>query len=227
MEAPQNIPINETTTCGELYSVTQNTEYKLVATGISPAPDCSFTFRAEPVTGSVASACTPGLCFMFGLYGRIDSPLVTLSVETGTNLISYSNQTKLFQEPVCMENRERIKVLLTQQSGYTFSSQNPGYKFQLSVYHHCGEKGQVKNIKFEEAIRHAEGYHHGEEKDRNEKVTFITGICVGFGMACCFLLAFAVAVCVTRNSPKRGTSSYAKADVKPKAIYKPVAKARV
>lgn len=200
-DIPRDITIDSSATCGDVHQVAKEDEFRLFATGNSPAADCSFTFNADAVAGS---KCSPGLCYMFDTYAKLQSPFVTLTVEAGTKAMVYVNRTRLPQGPICAANEDMLKVILSQTHDYVYNDTEPGYMFRMSVYHHCGTKGQVKNIKFEDAVEYATGYHHGEEKETNERNHFIYGICVGFGLAVCFLITFAIAFCCIRNSPNRG-----------------------
>lgn len=60
--------------------------------------------------------------------------------------------------PFCTE-QSSLKVTMSQAAGYVFNKKKPeeAYKFRMSVYHKCGEKGSVQNIKFEDAVDHAKG----------------------------------------------------------------------
>lgn len=198
-----DITINSTVSCAEEYLVNIDGEFQLYGTGESSAADCSFMFKAGAVS---EGTCEPGLCYMFNTYAQFEDKLVSLSVEAGTDVMTYSKKSAITHGPICMENQASLKVLLSQGKDYVYDAKKPGYSFRLSIFHHCGEKGQTKNMKFEEVVANAKGYHTVEEREANERSQFISGILLGFGLACCFLLVLLVAYCYTRNSPNRGPS---------------------
>lgn len=198
---PNDIYINPSVTCGKKYQLDgPETEYRLFGTGESPAADCSFAFEADPVT---ETNCAAAICYMFDLYAHFTNPKTSLSIESGTKVMTYVNST-FNKGPYCNDH-STLKVTMSQEEGYVFDKKKPeeAYKFRLSVYHKCGEKGSVENIKFEDAVDHAKGYHKSGEKEEREKSQFISGILLGFGLACIFLVVLFVAYCYTRNSPNR------------------------
>lgn len=201
VDVPQDIVINANSTCGHVHQVAQEGEFRLFGTGSSPAADCSFTFKADPVQ---ESTCNPGMCYMFDTYGKIRTSQVSLSIEAGATAIVYVNRTRLPQGPICAENKDTLKVILSQDSGYVFKPEDPAYLFRLTVYHHCGRKGQVKNAKFADVVDDAAGYHHDDEFVSNERNHFIFGVVVGVGFSCSFLVVFAIVYCYHRTNPNRG-----------------------
>lgn len=201
MDIPRDIMIDSSATCGELFYVSQEGEFRLFATGNSPASDCSFTFKADQIP---ESTCSPGLCYMFDTYANLKTSQVTLSIEAGINAMVYVNRTRLPQGPVCSENEDTLKIILSQDHDYVYNADDPDYTFRLSIYHHCGQKGQVKNVKFEDVVHLATGYHRGDQKDTNVKNHIIYGLIVALCLACSFLVVFAIAYCYMRSSPNRG-----------------------
>jgi len=50
-----------------------------------------------------------------------------------------------------------IKVTLKVAADYVFDEMKPAYKFDIIMYNRCGDKGNVKSIKFEDALEFIDG----------------------------------------------------------------------
>lgn len=194
------ILIDATVTCGTTRTVAKEGTFILIGTGNSSFADCSFIFTADDVQGCAPTA----LCYMFDVYAFFANPKASLSIESGTEVLKYDDSLKIPRGPVCTEH-QKLTAVMTEEAGYEFDPLKPeeAYRFRLSVYNRCGSKGQVKNIEFEEAVKKVSGYHPKEEREEREHSTFVTGIVLGFGLACIFLVVLFAGYCYTRNSPNR------------------------
>ncbi|XP_045165287.2 uncharacterized protein LOC123529134 [Mercenaria mercenaria] len=195
------IPIDGSAICGETKPVAKEGEFTLLGTGNSSTADCSFMFTAESVPDP---DCTPALCYLFDIYAFFEDPKASLSIESGTEVLTYNNKTETPRKPVCTSHK-KLTVIMREEAGYVFNPKKPkeAYKFRMVIYHKCGAKGSVQNTKFEDAIQHAKGYHRAEERENRENKQFVSGILLGFGLASMFLVVLLIAYCYTRNSPNR------------------------
>ncbi|KAL4227096.1 hypothetical protein ACF0H5_015070 [Mactra antiquata] len=198
---PTDVTVDESVTCGTSTTLGLEDEVRLFGTGNIPGTSCQFVYKADQESGS---NCV-GLCYMFDLYPFIKDPKVSLTINIGSLSKTYDSSSEFKMGPVCMEE-DTMRVTLAEEAGYEFNPKKPEdfYRFRLSVFNYCGAKGQVKNAKFEDVIEHADGYHHADEREQRENKQFITGILLGFGLACIFLVVLLIAYCYTRNSPNRG-----------------------
>lgn len=190
------LPIGiETKNCGSKFVIEAGKEYIIEGTDDFAGKTCSYSFK-----GQVKKNCL-GLCYDLQEESFIRNNKTTISLESENNEQVFSHQNFTIG-PRCSEDLN-ISFTLAVPDDYEFDRNNTGYKFSLAVYNKCGEE---KSMTFEEAIKHLEGYHHGEEFDNKEYMTTIYGIIVGVCLAVMFLIIFGITVFYYRHHSDRKKS---------------------
>lgn len=190
------LPIDiRTKNCGSHFHIADENEYIIKGTGDFTGTSCSYTF-----TGEIKDNCD-GLCYDMsnGSFINNNETTLTLTTETQIKVFTYQNLTI---GPWCSEETN-VSVILEVPDHYEFDSQHPGYEFTMAIYNKCGDD---KTMTFEEAIKHLDGYQHGQEFEDKEHQTTVYGIIVGACLAAMFLVLFAITVCYYRQHADKKTS---------------------
>ncbi|KAH3816635.1 uncharacterized protein LOC127882315 [Dreissena polymorpha] len=182
--------------CGSMFKLTLEEDYRIIGKAIWNTNDtCTFKFTSDN------NGECQGTCYMFDHYTEIRDDKVTLTV----GKITYRTGRDFPLTPICSDD-VNVDVTLIHATGYKYNKTYPNYKFKLNVYNKCGPKGEVVSLNFDDAIRGAEGYHHGEEKVSRERNVLIAGILVGTGLAVSFLILVTITYCYNHHSPDRRPS---------------------
>lgn len=191
-----NLYLNESYTGGDekLRKIAENQLYRIEYSEEKPPKNCSLTFEAEAV-----DACT-GVCYLFvpNAFIKQGKDVAQLKIRTGDGLETYNSANPVRGGPHCTTERT-MTLTFTLSQNYTFNLKSRTFHFTLEVYNKCGVKGKVKNVKYEEAIKHLSGYHTEEEFVAQQRTNFIQGVLAGFGIASVFLLVFVIACCYIRT----------------------------
>lgn len=185
----------ETKNCGSTFDIQTGKEYIVKGTGDFTGQTCSYSFKAQ-----VKKNCL-GLCYDMQKGSFIQNNKTTISLESENKEQVFSHQNFTIG-PSCSEDLN-ISFTLSVPDDYEFDRKSLGYEFSLAIYNKCGEE---ESMTFEEAIKHLEGYHHGEEFDNKEYMTTIYGIIVGVCLAVMFLIIFGITVFYYRHHSDRKKS---------------------
>lgn len=185
---------------GSSRIISQNQIYRVeVSEENPPIVNCSVKFEAEHTNN-----CS-GSCYLFVPNAFIKHSGIQFTIGSGSNTMTFTLDNPILRGPQCSAE-DHMTVTFTPSIGYKYNRKERTFHFTVEIYNKCGERGSVRNIKFDEAIKYVIGYHIDGEREERERSTFVDGILLGFGLSFCFLIVFAIAYCYNRSSPNRAPS---------------------
>lgn len=199
--------LNKTSLCGEsIRTISQEQIYRIEISEEDPPATCLLQFKAQ-----ATNDCS-GSCYIFVPNAFVRKDGIQLSIANGENSVLVNSTSPVKIGPHCSTTQE-MTLYFTIYPEYKFNMRKREFHFTLEIYNKCGKRGSVKNIKYEEALEYMAGYAPGEEEQK-ERLTYIAGISLGFGLASVFLCGLLIACCHSRTSPARGNrKSYDKSNV--------------